>query len=632
MTIAEENADMKMATRWPAALAMSGALVLALVSTFAWRLRLQEKAIERETLRKRQENAASLVARESERALQQAIADERTSLMIEWDERGLHRTSGVPLLWSTAPAPPDTPESSLPTGERLEYSEGRLEQAIVVYRGFLPSGDAAVRAGALVAIARCQRKLGRHADAVETYRQLAMMGEVRVAGAPAVLVGRREQLALVEAHGDPAEAARLRAGLEALLERGGLALDRSTFEFYAQGFPAVARWGVWAEAAEELFRRASAAASGATLLTVAGRTFVAEWSRDESRGSGRLTDFESVSDRVTRTLAASTFGWRLIDSEQTIAGRDGVRGTSMARKPGETGLPWTVEVTLQPQRAPWAEGLAATGIGVLGLAVLATLYLAYRAIRRELRVAGMQSEFVAAVSHEFRTPITALTHLTDLLESAEPPADRRPVYYQALARETRRLREMVENLLDFGRLEAGRYRYKPEAVDPTDLVRSVVAEFSSHSGAAGRDIRFEAAGDSVLLDLDREAMRRAVWNLLDNAVKYSADGTSVTIHVVSEGGRTAISVSDRGCGIERQDRTRIFQKFVRGTTAEAGAVKGTGIGLAMVQAIVGAHGGRIELESRVGEGSRFTILLPTERKQRDSNPDRGRRAKHRVGA
>ena len=157
-------------------------------------------------------------------------------------------------------------------------------------------------------------------------------------------------------------------------------------------------------------------------------------------------------------------------------------------------------------------------------------------------------------------------------------------------------------------------------------------EFRFHFSAAGREFRFETAGDPVLLDLDREAIRRAVWNLLDNAVKYSADGTSVTIQVVSENGRTAISVTDRGCGVARQDRTRIFHKFVRGPAGEAGAVKGTGIGLAMVQAIVRAHRGKIELESRVGEGSRFTILLPTERKQRDSNPDRGRRAKHRVGA
>ena len=210
---------MQTAPRWSAALAMSGALVLALVSTFVWRLRLQEKAIERETLRERLENAASLVARESERALQQAFADERTSLMVEWDERGLRRTSGVPLVWSTATGagPRDAPESSFVAGEKLEFSGRRPEQAIVAYRDFLRSSDAAVRAGAS-ATARCQRTLGRQADAVDTYRQLAMMGEVRVAGAPAVLVGRREQLAILEARGDSAEAARERAGLEALLD------------------------------------------------------------------------------------------------------------------------------------------------------------------------------------------------------------------------------------------------------------------------------------------------------------------------------------------------------------------------------------------------------------------------------
>jgi signal transduction histidine kinase len=624
---------MQVGARWSAALAMSGVLVLALVSTFVWRLRLQEKAIEREALRERLENAASLVARESERALQQSFGDERASLMVEWDERGIRRTAGVPLVWSTPLATrPEAPDPPFAAGEQLEFLERRPEQAILAYQSFLRSSDAAVRAGALLRIARCQRTLGRHGDAMETYRQLATMGGVRVAGTPAVLVGKREQLAILEARGDSVEAARQRAGLQTLLERGGLGLDRTTFEFYAQEFPTIVRWGIWAEAAESLFRSASVTTNGTTLLTVSGRKFAADWTRDGKRGSGRLTDFESISGRLNRMLAASTFGWRLSDSEETIAGRDGLRGTARVRRAGEIGLPWTVEVKLQAEQAPWGGSVATTGLVVLGLAVITTLYLAYRAIRRELRVAGMQSEFVAAVSHEFRTPITALTHLTDLLENAEPPADRRPLYYEALARETRRLRDMVENLLDFGRIEAGRYRYKPEEVDPVELVRNVVNEFQLQLHAAGREFRLETAGDPVALELDREAIRRAVWNLLDNAVKYSAQDTFVSVRVASENGWTAISVADRGCGIPRQDRSRIFHKFVRGTAAEAGAVKGTGIGLAMVQAIVQAHGGRVELDSRVGEGSRFTILLPAERKHRDSNPDRGRRAKHRVGA
>jgi two-component system phosphate regulon sensor histidine kinase PhoR len=226
----------------------------------------------------------------------------------------------------------------------------------------------------------------------------------------------------------------------------------------------------------------------------------------------------------------------------------------------------------------------------------------------------MQSEFVAAVSHEFRSPITALTHLTDLLETGEPPADRRPTYYRALARETRRLREMVENLLDFGRIEAGRYRYKPEPLDPAGFVRAVVDEFRDQPAAAGREITLDVEGAAAPLALDREAMRRAVWNLLDNAAKYSPAGSPIRARVASENGWTAIGVEDRGCGVAPEDRKRIFQKFVRGGR-RADSVKGAGIGLAMAQAIVRAHEGKIELESRPGEGSRFTILLPADRRK-----------------
>jgi signal transduction histidine kinase len=217
----------------------------------------------------------------------------------------------------------------------------------------------------------------------------------------------------------------------------------------------------------------------------------------------------------------------------------------------------------------------------------------------------MQADFVAAVSHEFRTPITALTHLTELLESGDAPPDRLPLYYKALAKETRRLRDMVENLLDFGRIEAGRYKYRPEPTDAAAFLAEILDDFRQQPVAAGRDLSCQTAPAS--LPLDREAMRRAVWNLLDNAAKYSPPSTPIAASLQTRPGWTAISVADHGPGIPPEDHARIFQKFVRGRH-ESG--KGTGIGLAMADAIVRAHGGRIELVSTPGQGSTFTILLP----------------------
>ena len=254
--------------------------------------------------------------------------------------------------------------------------------------------------------------------------------------------------------------------------------------------------------------------------------------------------------------------------------------------------------------------LLAAGLLLLSLAILGTLYVAYRAVQRELHVARMQSEFVAAVSHEFRTPITALTHLTDLLESGGAAEDRKPLYFKALARETRRLREMVENLLDFGRIEAGRYRYKPEELELTEFVRGVLEEFKAQPLAEARELIFEDGPGEQRLTADREALRRALWNLLDNAAKYSPAGSSLTIGLQQENGWTRLSVQDQGPGVAPEEQQRIFQKFVRGRVAEAEQIKGTGIGLAMVDAIARAHGGRVELESAPGRGSRFTVCLP----------------------
>jgi len=269
-------------------------------------------------------------------------------------------------------------------------------------------------------------------------------------------------------------------------------------------------------------------------------------------------------------------------------------------------LPWGVLVSLTGQPGDSSASLLLAGLLLSGTLILATLYLAYRAVERQLYLARMQSEFVNAVSHEFRTPITALTHLTEMLETDGAPEERKPAYYAALGRETRRLREMVEALLDFGRMESGRYKYKPEKLDLVEFVRGLVEEFREQPAAAQHDVVFETDQELQAVSADRETLRRAVWNLLDNAAKYSPPGKRVVAQVHTAG----ISVEDEGPGIAGDEQKAIFQKFVRGRTARDAGVRGTGIGLAMVEAIARAHGGRVELRSRPGEGSRFTILLP----------------------
>jgi signal transduction histidine kinase len=284
-------------------------------------------------------------------------------------------------------------------------------------------------------------------------------------------------------------------------------------------------------------------------------------------------------------------------------------------RPASESLPLTIDAaSLNPPREARdfavRRRLLVTGLVVIVGMAIAASYLIARAVNREMAVARLQSDFVATVSHEFRTPLTSLRQFTDMLR--ENPAlsdERRRIAYDAQSRATDRLLRLVESLLDFGRMQAGARRYHFEPRDCTDLVGAVVNDFRREAEASGHPIEFRGNG-TVALSVDDEALSRAVRNLLENAVKYSPDPNPIEVAVERRDPDVVISVTDRGIGIPPQERASIFSKFQRGEQARTRGIKGTGIGLAMVEEIVRAHRGRIEVASEVGRGSTFTIVLP----------------------
>jgi signal transduction histidine kinase len=240
----------------------------------------------------------------------------------------------------------------------------------------------------------------------------------------------------------------------------------------------------------------------------------------------------------------------------------------------------------------------------------------FRAVHRELAVARLQSDFVSAVSHEFRTPLAAMRHLTDRLEEGKVGRDRVPEYYRALNKEMRRLHDMVESLLDFGRIDAGRKTYELQELTAIGLVSDVVEEVREQRSLTPERLELQppngsdADVTSVSVRVDRDAIALALRNVIDNAIKYSPEVSTVTVSVSAQDGFAGISVEDRGAGIPRREQQEIFRKFVRGADARTSQVKGSGLGLTMADEIVRAHGGRVDLTSVPGQGSRFTIRLP----------------------
>jgi len=227
-----------------------------------------------------------------------------------------------------------------------------------------------------------------------------------------------------------------------------------------------------------------------------------------------------------------------------------------------------------------------------------------------MEVARLKSEFVSAVSHEFRSPVTGIRQLAEILLRGQPSEERRLQYYELIGHESDRLARLVENVLDFSRMEEGRKEYRLEPLEAGAWLRAVVEEFRAE--VAQRGYRLEADLPERLPSLlaDREALTSALHNLLDNAVKYSPSCKTVWLQAEASGDSLTIRVRDRGLGIAEEDQPHVFEKFYRGSTAAATHVKGAGLGLSLVRHIVTAHGGLVACESRPGEGSTFSMLLP----------------------
>ena len=261
--------------------------------------------------------------------------------------------------------------------------------------------------------------------------------------------------------------------------------------------------------------------------------------------------------------------------------------------------PRTVEVRFFP--------IHGAGEGDLGLGLL------LRDITRERELDEMKSQLLATVSHELRTPLASIKGFatTLLREDVEWDEATRREFLSIIDKESDRLSELIGNLLDMSRIEAGTLRLEPGVVDLAALVQETVAEFRVMTSAH----RFEASVPDVLPPVwaDPRRTRQVLRNLVENAVKYSPDGGPIRLVVEVEADEALVSVADRGLGIDPQHQGRIFERFYQADSASTRRVGGSGLGLAISKAIVKAQGGRIWVESQVGVGSTFYFTLPLAR-------------------
>jgi signal transduction histidine kinase len=623
-------------------IAVAAVLVSALV-WLSWRLLAQDRALENQRIQERLEGAADLIITSLDLGLSEI--ENRLSLVSDPGDHALSvsfgpgevktHPGGHLLYYPVVPQVRESPATVFAAGESLEFRQQDYFGAIAAFRALALSKDPLIRAGALLRLGRNLRKNNQFPEALAVYEELARLGSTPVGGDLAELLAREAKCALLKELNRLSELQHAASSLDADLQQGRWQLDRISYQFHSQE---VRRWLTTepdslaerqaalalAAAVESLWeqwqelKRGEGSARGRRSLWVHGQSILLLWDGSPEKLVALAASPQYLESRWGYTWRNLGVTVSLLDSDSHNVLQPSPSSSSQQalRTSSDTRLPWTLRITSADPAAYLAQlagrrRLLLVGLALMGVMVLMGGYFATRAVSRELAFSRMQSDFVSAVSHEFRTPLTSLLHLTDSLDRGiVSDEDRRRQYYSALAHETMRLHRLVESLLNFGRMEAGAFEYRFEPVDLAVLAGDVVAEFQKESASSGH--RFELRTERGLppLRVDREALSRALWNLLDNAVKYSPGRPAIWVEVAREGKHIALRVRDQGPGIPVEEQKEIFNKFVRGSAAQASNVKGTGIGLAMVRHMARAHGGEIRVDSRPGEGSTFTILLP----------------------
>jgi signal transduction histidine kinase len=238
-------------------------------------------------------------------------------------------------------------------------------------------------------------------------------------------------------------------------------------------------------------------------------------------------------------------------------------------------------------------------------------FLLLRDVNREVQMAEMRSHFVASVSHELKTPLTAIRMFAETLEKGRASGEQMiSKYLRTIVIESERLSRLVDNVLDFSRIEQGNKTYRMQPTCLADVVRSAARTMQYPLSQLGFVLSVSIDEDIPALAANADALEQAILNLIGNAMKYSGEARQIEIRLGRSGEEVFIDVVDHGLGISHEDQGRIFEKFYRVRSVETDRIAGTGLGLTLALHIVEAHRGRLSVSSKLGQGSTFSVRIP----------------------
>lgn len=354
-----------------------------------------------------------------------------------------------------------------------------------------------------------------------------------------------------------------------------------------------------------------------------------QYAGDESRTNeiwGFLLNNEFLRDNLLKKALQSNIisgksGWIVKGRDDNIILKSGnsAAGSVTVRTNFEGGFPpWSVEFYQQEPDLFDAFLLSQRGVYFYVFLLLAGilifgLILTNRTIAHELELSRMKSDFVSTISHEFKSPLSSIRQLSEMLQSGRIPSEEyRQQYYDVLVEQSERLTLLIDNILDFSKIEEGRKKFYFDMVDISHLLEETVSIINDQVRHKNFDIQLNLEKSLPLIMADRTAIAQAITNLIDNAVKYSGESRIVLVRGFTDNQYLIITVKDFGIGIRKEEIEKVFERFFRGGDALTRTVKGSGLGLTLVKRIVEVHHGKVTVESEPGHGSTFSVRLPLE--------------------
>ncbi len=363
--------------------------------------------------------------------------------------------------------------------------------------------------------------------------------------------------------------------------------------------------------------------------TVDGRSLLMSFFVGETGGRRYYVVLEGDLDYVRNELLSKLFGdarararYNVTDPEahQFVVGRalTATRQFLVSMQFPTTLYKWNL--TVVPRQAPEFEErkrrqgvVEASFVGASLLVILAGVSFLLYAARQEQQLNTLKSDFIATVSHELKTPLSLIRMFGEMLSGDRAHTEeKRRQYLEIIVRESERLTALIENVLDFARLEQGRAAYEFITSDLGATVQREVEAFRFRAHRERPALVVEVEPGVAPVRLDGRAMQVLLFNLLDNAFKYAGDTEAVVVRVRQEGARAVVEVEDHGPGIDPEEGRRIFERFYRGKAVRSGGPRGTGIGLSLVQQIARAHGGDVTVHPVAPTGTVFRVAIPVE--------------------